>query len=282
LIIDDGSTDNSLEIVRKFNDDRIRIVSQKNSGVSAARNRGVEESQFDYIAFLDADDWWDPHFLEEMNYLLITYPYAGIYASNFKLVYPRFEKKINFNLPNNFNDGYINYYKVTSESSSPVCSSNCIINKEKFLEERGFDVSLKSGEDKLCWIKIAYHNPVVFTSHVLSYYNHCVDKVNRGSRQPPLFVFTLEQFNTMEKDNIYLKKLLDLTKIRHLKEFYIKGMYKNEVKQTLLTVDKTNIPFRFRLFYYMPPFISCIPYYINRCLYEYKMYLKNILVHDKN
>lgn len=56
IIINDGSTDASLEIVSQIKDDRIRIISQPNSGVSFARNRGISESQGEYIFFMDADD----------------------------------------------------------------------------------------------------------------------------------------------------------------------------------------------------------------------------------
>ncbi|MBT8256619.1 MAG: glycosyltransferase family 2 protein, partial [Bacteroidia bacterium] len=66
LVIDDGSTDDSHKIVQEFNDSRIRLKSIKNSGVSVARNFGVEKSKYDWIAFLDADDYWTSGFLETL------------------------------------------------------------------------------------------------------------------------------------------------------------------------------------------------------------------------
>ena len=59
IIVDDGSTDDSLEVINSFVDNRIKIVKQKNGGVSAARNRGIIEAKYELIALLDADDWWD-------------------------------------------------------------------------------------------------------------------------------------------------------------------------------------------------------------------------------
>lgn len=57
IIVNDGSTDNSLNIVQNFADKRLKIISQRNSGVSAARNRGIEEARGTYLYFLDADDY---------------------------------------------------------------------------------------------------------------------------------------------------------------------------------------------------------------------------------
>lgn len=68
VIVDDGSTDNGVQVIcDNFNDSRIRIVRQKNSGVSVARNRSVDEAKGDWISFLDADDEWLPEYLEEVS-----------------------------------------------------------------------------------------------------------------------------------------------------------------------------------------------------------------------
>ena len=64
LIVDDGSTDDSISVVKSFADSRIRLIRQENKGVSAARNRGIAESDTEWIAFLDADDRWMPAKLE--------------------------------------------------------------------------------------------------------------------------------------------------------------------------------------------------------------------------
>ena len=56
IIVNDGSTDNSLEIVKSIHDDRIRIIEQKNGGPSKARNTGVKKANGDWIYFIDADD----------------------------------------------------------------------------------------------------------------------------------------------------------------------------------------------------------------------------------
>ncbi len=65
IIVDDGSTDETEEIVQSFNDSRLTYIYQDNAGVSSARNTGVENANYDYIAFLDSDDEWLPSKLEK-------------------------------------------------------------------------------------------------------------------------------------------------------------------------------------------------------------------------
>lgn len=89
VIINDGSTDNSVKIINQnFDDARIRIINQKNAGVSAARNKGIEESRGEWISFLDGDDEWLPNYLEEVQKAIEKYPnnsiiITGRYSQNY-------------------------------------------------------------------------------------------------------------------------------------------------------------------------------------------------------
>jgi len=83
IVVDDGSTDSGPARVRAIGDPRVRLVSQENRGVSAARNRGIDEARGDFIAFLDADDYWMPQYLRAIAELIARFPGCGMYATHF-------------------------------------------------------------------------------------------------------------------------------------------------------------------------------------------------------
>ena len=73
IIVDDGSTDGTSKIYEDFHskDERIKILKQQNSGVSKARNKGVEAATAEYICFVDSDDWVEKNYCSELYHLLI-------------------------------------------------------------------------------------------------------------------------------------------------------------------------------------------------------------------
>ena len=118
ICIDDGSTDNSLEILKEYQgkDDRIRIVTETNAGPALARNNGVRRSRGEYIAFLDADDFYHPEFLESL-YMLAKRDVLDIAISQYDIYNTRkarFEPSGGADHSDIFTPG-----KVTSRSESP-------------------------------------------------------------------------------------------------------------------------------------------------------------------
>jgi len=82
ILIDDGSKDNTIDVIQPFLEDtRIKLHIQENQGVSATRNRGISLAQGDFIAFLDSDDVWKPEMLHRLLEIFQKYPDVGVCGS---------------------------------------------------------------------------------------------------------------------------------------------------------------------------------------------------------
>lgn len=164
VVVDDGSTDASSDAVRQISDPRVRLVTQENAGVSAARNRGIAEARFDLVAFLDADDEWEPSFLETVTRLREDYPDAGIYATAYRysngdtMWRPRF-----VGCAQQREGGILEDYFRAAMGQAPVWTSAVMIPRRVFVEMGGFPVGVKTGEDRHMWARIALRHPIAWS-----------------------------------------------------------------------------------------------------------------------
>ena len=186
IVVDDGSSDDSATICEKFIKEAsqtihntLYIIHQTNSGVSAARNNGVAQASGEYIAFLDADDWWEPTYLEKMAQLIEDYPEAGLYACNYVYYKPGKTRVAVSNIAT----GYFNYPKAYYEAGAmPVWTGATMMPRRVFDEMGGFPLGIKLGEDFLLWAKIAMQYKVAFLNEPLAWYNNDVPATLRATR----------------------------------------------------------------------------------------------------
>jgi glycosyltransferase involved in cell wall biosynthesis len=170
VIIDDGSTDNSINIINKMTDQRIKLYKQNHGGVSRARNYGVLKAQSDFISFLDADDEWENNYLETILYLRLKYPNAGLYMTDYKykdnneIKIRKNKKKINLET-----DLLItNYFEMILNGTIKMSPSCISLPKKVFEEEKGFNVDSAWGEDQDLWGRIALRYPIAYSPKILS------------------------------------------------------------------------------------------------------------------
>lgn len=179
IVVNDGSTDQSLQIVKDIQSPLIRIIDKNNEGVSKARNVGFENAQHSWIALLDGDDVWMPNHLQILRELIIAFPKNMFFTTSFSIN--------ELNTLNNKNDkGYLveNYFKTFNEKSFVVNSSTAFINKECFNNNFEFDESLKCGEDIEYWLRLFKKYQLVKSDQVTSIYK--MDSENRAlSRNIP-------------------------------------------------------------------------------------------------
>ncbi len=152
LCLNDGSTDNTLEILNELSDERIKIINKKNSGVSDTRNYGINISKGKYIMFLDADDFLEKNYIEKM-YSAIKNTNSDLIISGYKEINKNtfVEKSIFKNKKENqFDITYPNYleYYFTSFEFNPCWKQ--LIKKDLIIDNNiYFDKNIKYGEDLL-------------------------------------------------------------------------------------------------------------------------------------
>lgn len=174
IVINDGSTDRSLDVVRNIQDSRIRIFSQSNGGVSVARNHGIEKSEGEYIAFLDADDEWHGNYLESQVKLIGKYPECGVFACAYEykdennVIIPAVYRGIRFVEQTGILD---NYFEVASKSAPPIWTSAVMVRKRCFENIGGFMPGVATGEDLLLWARLAASCKIAFNRTPLAQYN---------------------------------------------------------------------------------------------------------------
>lgn len=146
IIVDDGSSDNSLSIAKSIADRRISIYHKENEGVSATRNYGVEKATSDLILFLDADDYLYPHCVETLVNLRKDFPNAQLWSANFENV---MEDRSVVVLTEN-DRGYLpDVYRKRWLRQWNMRPGSYMCDKTAFLECGGFPAQVSIGEDEL-------------------------------------------------------------------------------------------------------------------------------------
>lgn len=164
IVVDDGSTDGGGDVVCEIDDPRIRLIVQENRSVSAARNRGIRDSSYEQVAFLDADDEWLPLFLETVTGLQARNPEAGMFATAYRLCQGETSARPAFiDCVQSDQGGLLDDYFRAALGSSPVCTSAVMIPKRIFAEVGGFPTGVRRGEDLHMWACIALRHPVAWS-----------------------------------------------------------------------------------------------------------------------
>ena len=175
LVINDGSTDSSLSIVNEINDKRVKVITQSNKGVSAARNLGIKKANYEWIAFLDGDDLWEPNHLKQIVKMMSIFPNKYVYATSFKFstnrkVYRHSRDKNIFLIEN--------YFKEALKEPL-LWTSITVVNKSCFENVGYFREILAHGEDLDLWIRLAKKYEIIKSSEITSTYR--IDAENRTS-----------------------------------------------------------------------------------------------------
>lgn len=210
LIINDGSTDNSEQIVLAFNDARVHYFVQENSGVSAARNFGIEKAQSDYITFIDADDFWYSNFLQEMFECIARFPDLKVFSAAIEVETSEKIIPSSYSIVKTSDCEIVNYFEASSKETV-ICTSCAVFHRSIFKKIGLFDINLKSCEDTDMWIRIGLNYPIIFLWKILARYVYDPKSLTKNYTAT-VNSFDFSKYTLLEKTNLELKKFLDLNR----------------------------------------------------------------------
>lgn len=183
IVVDDGSTDLGPTLIEQANIPNLRLVKQKNSGVSAARNKGIALASCEYIAFLDADDEWLPLYLDETVRLINKYPDSGFYGTRYQIVEAgeRYsDAKIHLKEMDPNGALLTDYFEIASRGDLPFTMSSITLTRTLLNSIGGFPIGEPIGEDQDLFCRAALKTNIAYSINIHSLYHK--DAQNQASK----------------------------------------------------------------------------------------------------
>ena len=262
VVVDDGSTDNSARVVEELFEkhpilqggDRGRLIKKNNGGVSSARNEGIRLAKFNYVAFLDADDYWEPTYLETQVKMIQDFPDAKMWGTAWgTMIGTKKYEGHGVRIAEDFR-GVIDSTTYFSNKMYLYWTSIVIVDKRIFEHIEMFDELLSCGEDVDLWWRIILHNPVAYTNQCLAYYRQ--DTENRITLSKPKlqkhFINYIEKYEEYYEKSPEFKQYLQYEVLGHLYKYFIQDPQDENIKRILKQIDFSLQPFSYRLRYLMP------------------------------
>lgn len=222
IVVNDGSTDMSLNVVKNIRDNRLRIIDRKNGGVSSARNTGIMAARHEYIAFIDADDWWDPAHLQTLTELIYKFRcQAAVFATKF-IKTNKGPKKTKKHLEESV---FLvnNYFKNASRPEELLSSSSFATSKAALIAAGLYNENIQYGEDVDLWYRLLKTQKLAISTKITAHYR--TEAENRsGENITPIS----KRFHRYDFDGagyyekLYLGKLLALI----ILDYSMKGDHK--------------------------------------------------------
>jgi glycosyltransferase involved in cell wall biosynthesis len=260
IIINDCSTDKSLEIVSLFKDERIKIIEhQTNKGLSASRNTGILYASSNYITFLDADDIWHENYLDTINSLIVNYPSADGFATNYyENHYGKLVKPINDTLSFPSNESYIlDFFNINFQQVIYLVGSSLCVKKSALENIQLFNEKITFCEDVDFNIRFNLKHKVAFSNLRLCQYrvfseNQIMHATISDKILPDYMYYEKEYLN-----NTSLKKYLDFERFLICKRLKLESNNKL-FKKYYNEIDLNNLNVKQKLILHSPRFILAL------------------------
>ncbi|TBN05625.1 glycosyltransferase family 2 protein [Hyunsoonleella flava] len=252
IIVNDGSTDKSLQTAASVSDSRIQIYSQKNAGASSARNLGITKSSSKYIALLDADDTWYPNHLEEHHKSIIRFTDGDLFCNAYALKLSASHiENATYNIETKNEPHIITDYFKASTIHPIGWTSALVIKKSAFDAIGGFNDTIISGQDLDLLIRFGLKKTVVFNPTITCYYDKTVqNSLSKENHQEGKYLL----FNSFTDEELNNKSLhLYLTLNRYSLAIQCKrAKNKKTFKKLLPEIDTSLLNWKQRLLLQTP------------------------------
>lgn len=214
VLINDCSTDTSVTKVAPYLSNKIKIIHHNiNKGLSASRNTGIKSANAHYLAFLDADDLWKSNYLEKIHSLIINFPEASLFATNYEEIFEK-EKAITtaLNIKKNKQDGIIADFFEANLQQPIYCPSSLCVHKEAFETIGFYDETITYSEDVDFNIRANLNFKLAYSSDILVQgikldSNRITNNGLKGKKIPDL-----DSYELLAIGNKSLKKYLDINR----------------------------------------------------------------------
>ncbi len=255
ILVDDGSQDDVAQLIEEKYSGKVHLIQQENQGVSAARNTGIAAATHDYIAFLDADDYWSSFYLACNAEIINNETDVKIIGSH----YTRNKSELEIKNSNLDYFKFENYFKNAVRNTFFLTSAT-IVTRNFFLENFGFNSNLKRGEDIDVWLRaVASGGNAFYIKNSLVYYS------DEDSEQATSSIGVVEN-SLVGTINEYYKSMLGQSENSHFSHFVSKYVYfnlypyyfnKNHHQKAKENLDRNRHYYFFlHLPYYLPLFIG--------------------------
>ncbi len=283
IIVEDCSTDTSKSKAYSIVSDKIKIIEhKKNKGLSAARNTGIKAAKSDYIAFLDADDIWKEGFLEKISSLIINFPEAGLYATNYIEQYPNnvFIKPVSNLKKNKITDVIITDFFESSLFQNIYYPSSLCVKKEVFEEVGYYDINIKFGEDIDFNIRANSQYKLAYSFESLSINIMYSDSKMTHSSLKDKPITNFNKYEPWTKKNISLKKYLDFNRYIMANNYKKQNLY----QEYKMLVTEINPDSKISGLNYKQYLLLKLPSFVLRLIGKIKRYLlyKGIFINSYN
>lgn len=284
VVVDDGSTDNSAQIVEELFEkypsllggERGRLLRKSNGGVCSARNRGIQEAKYDYIALLDGDDLWDAHYLEEQVKLIQDFPVAKMWGVNYADISNGKIIPYQQGVADDFR-GYVQNYFGTKHGDL-FWTSAVVIDKSVFSVVGLFDERIAYSEDMDMWYRIILKEKVAYHNKVLTFYNK--DAENRAEQnfyahfdiKKRIYYYADKYVQYFEKDPSFAKFIsLHIAWGILNGDYYFGDKYDREATDKIIKyLAYEHMPYKYRLIFRTPRFMGRIVYELTKLLKKIK------------